>query len=331
MRLTDSRQGCNTSTSFVRFFQYFEGITVTDVLIRRILHVQAGGTSLLLQVPDQTAPFIAYSGPALGDPDDAELDAIIQANLPQQRVGDDRSADPRQPHSGQRGGWTGAPGIEGHRGRRAFSPAFVCLDHSVDSSERGARITLHCADVESALEMTISIEVLPSGLVRQRLLRNTGPGEYEVQALRAVFPIPNHVDELLDLTGRWMRERVPQRHALTVGRYAREGRKGRPGADASLLLIAGEHGFGFQHGAVRAVHVAWSGNHELAADRTILGGTVLTGAELSLPGELALAPGGEVQSPWVYAAHAARVSTSSPRGSTPSCATAMGILTLPVA
>lgn len=277
---------------------------MTDVLAGRLLHVQAGGTSVVLQVPQHAAPAIAYWGPGLGDTDDAELVAVVRANRPQQRVGDIDQPTPVSLIPVSAEGWTGAPGIEGHRHRRAFSPAFVCLEHTVDSIEGAARLSLRCADIESELEMLITIEVLPSGLVRQRLaLRNAGSDEYEVQALRAAFPIPDHTDELLDLTGRWMRERIPQRHPLTVGRHVRESRKGRPGADASLLMIAGERGFGFQRGAVRAVHVAWSGNHELAADRTILGGTVLTGAELPLPGELVLAPGDEVETPWVYAGH----------------------------
>lgn len=275
-----------------------------DAFARRLVHVQAGGTSLVLHVPHQTAPEIAYWGPALGDPDDAELDAVVRANHPQQRVGDIDRPTPVSLIPVSAEGWNGAPGVEGHRGRQAFSPAFACVGHSIDISEHATRVSLHCTDIESELEVLVTIDVLRSGLVRQRLtLRNVGPGEYEVQALRAVFPIPDHADELLDLTGRWMRERIPQRHPLTVGRHVRDSRRGRPGADASLLMIAGERGFGFEHGAVRAVHVAWSGNHELAADRTILGGTVLTGAELPLPGELVLAPGDEVESPWVYAGH----------------------------
>ncbi|MGC3955185.1 MAG: alpha-galactosidase [Propionicimonas sp.] len=95
---------------------------------------------------------------------------------------------------------------------------------------------------------------------------------------------------------------MPQRHPLTSGRYTRESRKGRSGADGSLLLIAGETGFGFDRGEVRSVHVAWSGNQSMSAERSVLNGAVLAAGELLLPGEVILQAGESYSSPWIYAA-----------------------------
>ena len=64
------------------------------------------------------------------------------------------------------------------------------------------------------------------------------------------YPVPPVTRELLDLSGRWGRERSPQRRGFTVGVHLREGRRGRTGADAATVLHAGTPGFGFAHGEV---------------------------------------------------------------------------------
>ena len=87
---------------------------------------------------------------------------------------------------------------------------------------------------------------------------------YTVQSLQLTFPVPWDATELLDTTGRHLRERTPQRRAFTFGTHLRESRRGRPGADATLLLAAGRPGFGFERGRVHGIHVAWSGNHRVA-------------------------------------------------------------------
>ena len=56
--------------------------------------------------------------------------------------------------------------------------------------------------------------------------------------------------------------RVHVRHPLSA-RAAAAG----PGADATLLLAAGRPGFGFERGRVHGIHVAWSGNHRVLAER----------------------------------------------------------------
>jgi alpha-galactosidase len=127
-----------------------------------------------------------------------------------------------------------------------------------------------------------------------------------VNELSCALPIPAHATELLDLSGRWCRERHPQRHPLPLGSWVRESRRGRTGHDATLGLLAGTPGFGSRHGEVWAVHVAWSGNHLSYAERWPSGEGVLGGGELLLPGEVELAPGEEYATPWVYAAWSPR-------------------------
>src|SRR6266545_3047478 len=125
-----------------------------------------------------------------------------------------------------------------------------------------------------------------------------GVGPYTVDSLLPTLPVPPHAGELLDLTGRHLRERSPQRALFTIGTHVREGRRGRTGTDASLILAAGAAGFGFATGDVWTVHVAWSGNHRTFAERTPTGDALLGGGELLLPGEGRIAPGESYATPW---------------------------------
>ena len=133
-------------------------------------------------------------------------------------------------------------------------------------------------------------------------LRNDADAPYELHALLPTLPLAGQATELLDLTGRWCRERAPQRHPLQQGAWVRDSRRGRTGHDATLLLVAGTAGFGFGHGEVWGVHTAWSGDHTTWAERLPSGEGVLGGGELLGPGELVLAPGETYTTPWLVAA-----------------------------
>ena len=50
---------------------------------------------------------------------------------------------------------------------------------------------------------------------------------------------------------------------------------------------------------MHGIHVAWSGNHRVIAERTTTGDAFLAGGELLLPGEVVLAAGAAYSSPWV--------------------------------
>ena len=104
---------------------------------------------------------------------------------------------------------------------------------------------------------------------------------------------------MLDLTGRWCRERHPQRRPFHQGTWLRQTRHGRTGHDSPLLLVAGTAGFGFRHGEVWGIHLAWSGDASWWAERLPDGSSVLGAAEL---GEVVVEPGESYATPWVYAA-----------------------------
>jgi alpha-galactosidase len=202
--------------------------------------------------------------------------------------------------------WYGRAGLSGHRGTAepgAWSTRFVPVSLRVTA----AGATIEAADRQAGLALVTDVQAVPGGLLRIRhTLTNTGSTDYQLDALEVVVPAPDHAVESLDFTGRWAREKIPQRRPVTDGLWLRENRRGKTGFDAATVLTAGTPGFGFGHGQVWGVHVAWSGNHLHRLERvrpardspTV---TTLGGGELLLPGEVTLAPGASYATPWVYA------------------------------
>ncbi|MBW3657940.1 MAG: alpha-galactosidase [Actinobacteria bacterium] len=203
-------------------------------------------------------------------------------------------------------GWMGSPGVEGHRAGADFSPRFEHVGWTLDrDDDGGGTLALDGEDPVVGLAVTTTLELGPEGILRVRasVTNSATTGDYTLNAVRLALPVPIEAQELLDLAGRHLRERAPQRRPFHVGTHLREGRRGRTGSDATLLLAAGVEGFGFRQGEVWAVHTAWSGNHATFAERALTGVRVLGGGEVLLPGEVVLAPGETYTTPWLYGAY----------------------------
>ncbi|WP_353808506.1 alpha-galactosidase [Agromyces sp. SYSU T00194] len=263
------------------------------------IHLRNGGTSVVLDVTRAALPVIVHWGADLGDVDATELVSLCTAALPQRVSGGLDVPAPLTLLPQESSGWLGTPGLAGHRSGRFVSTKLVAEAIDVD----GPDAVVKCVDVAAGLAATIELRVTAAGLLRQRItLENLAPEPYSLTALAATFPLPHDADELLDTTGRHLRERSPQRHAFTIGTHLRESRRGRPGSDASLLLAAGRAGFGFERGRAHAVHTAWSGNHRLLAERTPEAIAFLAAGELLAPGEIELAEGERYTTPWAIGA-----------------------------
>ncbi len=233
---------------------------------------------------------------------------------------------------GEADGWSGTPGWSGHRGGAAGAVRWhdvTCevVDGAIvtrASSPDGIRLELrHALDDHGVLRVDASVTNAGD---------DTAP--LDVAALRAILPLPLRADEVLDLTGRWCRERSPQRSRLDHGTHLRASRRGRTGHDATLLMMAGTAGFGWRHGEVWAVHTAWSGNHEHLVEALPEGAgrhhAVLGGGELLAPGEVRLAPGESVCRPDGRLRPRRRTaSTASRAASTAACGRAPGHPTRP--
>jgi alpha-galactosidase len=277
-----------------------------------LLHLRAGGVSLVLDCTGPRLPRVLHWGADLGAPTGAELAALALASQAQPTPNTMDEPVPLSLLPEYSAGWLGTPGLSGHRGGADFSTAFRLCDVTPDAA--GRRVEVTAADESAGLRLRLELELTDSGLVRQRAtVTNAGTGDYTVDGLLLTLPVPPHATELLDLTGRHVRERSPQRAPLRHGTWLRDNRRGRTGTDATLVLVAGEAGFGFRAGEVWALHVAWSGNHRSYAERTPAGVGLLGGGELLLPGEVRLAPGGAYTGPWVYGSYGTGLDAMSTR------------------
>jgi alpha-galactosidase len=152
----------------------------------------------------------------------------------------------------------------------------------------------------------VRIALTPSGLLLlDGELTNTGADDYVLDRFDLALPVPGQAVESLDTTGRWAREKHPQRRPIDQGTWVRSGRHGRTGHDATAVIAAGTSGFGWRSGEVWALHLGWSGNHEAFVDRLPSGQTQLGVGELLEPSELVLGPGTTYRTPTAYAAYAA--------------------------
>ncbi|MGW4637914.1 alpha-galactosidase [Sphaerisporangium sp. NPDC004334] len=270
---------------------------------RTPVHLRAGGTGLVVAVDGGRLPRILHWGPDLGPLTGDVLADLRRAALP--AIGDSAVTYPQPvpvlPQLAE--GWLGRPGLTGDDGGRRWAPKFRDAAYHLDGEADGGpllRCTAH--DPEYGLAAEIEIQVLAaSGLVRQRArLRNDAAAPYRVGHLELALPVPSEATEILDLTGRWALERVPQRRPFHVGEWVRASRGGKPGLEHTTLLVAGEEGFGFRHGQVWATHLAWSGDQVLAAERTPAGTRHLAAGEILLAGEVVLGQGEWYRTPWQY-------------------------------
>ncbi|PRY17170.1 alpha-galactosidase [Kineococcus rhizosphaerae] len=283
----------------------------TPVVAGRTVHLRAAGVSLVLDVHPDSTPTLVHWGADLGDLSQPALADLVTAGRTARSNNDLDVPQPPRLLPEQSWGWSGRPGLVGHRAGAAWSTRFVPthlevtggVTGGVTDGDAGGRVALRATDRDAHLDLEIELELLPSGLLRHRAtVTNTGPDAYEVAELALALPVPPVATELLDLAGRWAKERIPQRRALTFGSHVRENRRGRTGPDAPLVVAVGTEGFGFRRGEVWAQHTAFSGNHRSVVERLSSGATTVAGGELLLPGEVRLATGEQYRTPWVFGA-----------------------------
>ncbi len=274
--------------------------------------LRAAGVAIAIDLSDDGLPAVVHWGADCGPLDAPAFDALVLTGIAPVAPNDMDEPIRLSLLPEEWTGWSGRPGVNGSRGGQAWSPRFrasqvrldgVVLAEGVHDGGAGT-VEVDAVDAASALALAVIVEMDPSGIVRTRArLTNLADETYQVDELLLTLPVPASASEILDMAGRWGKERVPQRRPVTIGAHRREGRHGRTGADAATLLAAGEPGFGFARGEVWAVHTGWSGNHVHQVERVATGVQVIGGGELLLPGEVRLGRGESYETPWVYAAY----------------------------
>jgi alpha-galactosidase len=260
-----------------------------------IVHLRAETVSLVIDARE--LPTVLHWGAPLGDLSEEDLVTLADGAVSPLAMNAPDVPVPIALLPSARQGYPGRPGLRGHRAGVDWLPSLTL------TSVRQAGTTV-VFEYDGTVGVVSTVELDATGVLRVRhAVTNGGTEPYTVDGVEAALPVPPQATELLDFTGRWVREKHPQRRAFDLGSWVREGRHGRTGHDATPALLAGTTGFGFRTGEVWAVHVAWSGNHVTYAERVHEGRGVLGGGELLTGGEVILAPGESYESPWLYAVY----------------------------
>lgn len=246
---------------------------------------------------DTAAPTIVHWGKFLGDSPD--LGALGEAIDRSEVAGALGTVAPISVVPLHADGFVGRPGLAGRRGGgRAWAPRFVPTSHHIDDDV----LTVHALDEVAGLTLTTVISV-DEVLGVQVTLANVGDRRYSLDALTVSLPLPDNADELLRFEGRWAREFHPIRSPWNHGAVVSEHLRGRTSHEHPPLLFAGTAGFGEWVGEVYGVHLAWSGNHTMLAERLADGRRYVQAGELLHPGEIVLEPGESYATPQVIAVY----------------------------
>src|SRR5699024_10452573 len=136
-------------------------------------------------------------------------------------------------------------------------------------------------------------------------LCNDGEEPVEVEWLEPSMPVPTTTSHTLTFDGRWSREKRPVTTVMPPGSTVRQSRRGRPGHDATTLLMAGEGIPVWDGGRLWSVHAAWPSDTTYRLDRITDQLTRIGAGELLRPGEVVLGVGDEYAAPDVAFMYAA--------------------------
>jgi alpha-galactosidase len=190
-------------------------------------------------------------------------------------------------------GFVGRPGLAGRRGGgRDWAPRFRPIAHRAEDGV----LTVESLDDVAGLALRTVVSVGDVLAVRVTVT-NVGDRRYSLDALTVSLPLPDGSDELLRFEGRWAREFHPLRSPWIGGAVVSEHLRGRTSHEHPPLLFVGRAGFGEWLGEVHGLHLAWSGNHTMLAERLADGRRYVQAGELLHPGELVLEPGESYTTP----------------------------------
>jgi alpha-galactosidase len=207
-------------------------------------------------------------------------------------------------------GWSGWPGLTGHRGGLATQPLFALSHVALSSSDDGDEVRYTGEDSAASLRIEGELRLTSDGVLmhRQTLTSAASSDEtpYTVDDLLTLLPVSEHASQVYDHAGRWANEAQPQRQELRQGTWLREQRRGRTGPDSPLLLTVGTAGFDYRTGEVWGIHLGWSGDQRYLAQRLNTGVTLIGAGEILAAGEVILGDGESITTPWAYGVYSDR-------------------------
>ncbi|MGZ0712737.1 alpha-galactosidase (plasmid) [Coraliomargarita sp. W4R53] len=273
--------------------------TPTAQIPGNVLVLRAGGACIAFDTSTDL-PSIIHWGADLGVLDEDDLRMLAHTAVPGQLNG-----SPDQPRTfaaipGEDTGWVGRPAVVLSRDGYQLACRFTMQSHH--HSATGDTVTFVLNDTDNAVSISLTYALTPQGvIVADAAISSTGDGVLVVERLDLRLPVPSRATEILDFSGKWARERSPQRFPVVDGIHSREGRRGKTGVDSPFVMSVGTDGFSHRVGEVWAMHVAWSGDSTWHVERLHEGAGALSaslgGGELLRTGEARLGRGDTYATP----------------------------------
>lgn len=260
-------------------------------------HLQGRHSSVVVYA-ERGVPAIFYWGEAL--PDDLDIPQLALLMSTPHPAGFLDNIPPLSlvPELGC--GFQGEAGLLGHADRRRWGGQFDWV--GTDAPDDQTRV-LTCTDDQAQLSLVLTMTLdAPTDVLSVRArLTNAGETPFQLDHLGVSLPLPSEADELITFHGRWIQEFLTQRAPWPMHKVVRENRRGRTSHESFPGMIAGETGFGESRGQVWGLHLAYSGNHRLVAERLMDGARHVQASEWLYPGEVALDHGETYETPTLYA------------------------------
>jgi alpha-galactosidase len=255
--------------------------------------MSGGGCTLVLRLRERGMPEILLFGP-----DHAVPLAFVERSSRINGMDTPGPAAVLLPTGGM--GFFGWPAIAGHRGGRGFVQEFGTWKVEQD----GAGTVINGEDPQAGLALEIALRVGDSGvLVMSTRLVNVGADPFTLdRCMAGTMLVDCAADDATAFTGTWGGEFQMRRERLGTATWVKENRRGRTSHDRFPALLV--HARADADPEMWGLHLGWSGNHVLAADRTDDGRLLVHAGELFEPGEMILAPGQSYRSPTIYMARA---------------------------
>jgi alpha-galactosidase len=202
-------------------------------------------------------------------------------------------------------GFLGHLGLEVHRSATQWSLSPKLAE--ANASQFNLELISRCAVSDVELTHQLQLDPIQSVLCVSASVRNlSDQATLFIDNCASTLPLPDHLTELEEVTGRWAYEFQTERHAITHSAYVRENWTGRTSHHMNPTLTLLEKATSATHGDVLGVHLGWSGNHQMWIESLADGRRMLQAGELLRPGELELGPGEEYQSPSLYLCHSSQ-------------------------
>ena len=199
-------------------------------------------------------------------------------------------------------GFLGHLGLEVHRSATQWSLSPKLSE--ANASQFNLKLTSQCTVSDVEVTHQFMLDPTHSVLCLSVSVRNlSDQATLFIDNCATTLPLPDHLAELEEVTGRWAYEFQNQRHAITRSAYVRENWTGRSSHHMNPTLTLFEKTASSTQGDVLGVHLGWSGNHQMRIESLADGRRMLQAGELFRPGELQLGPGGKYQSPHLHLCH----------------------------